>query len=111
MDLKKIPGGRLTVMVSLIVLAILALVLGSSYLLFAMSRESTDDAFIQGHIVSVSARVDGHITKVYVQDNQWVEKGDLLAELDPRDFQVSSGPCQRLAVRGTGNRRAEPRTG
>jgi membrane fusion protein (multidrug efflux system) len=89
MDVKKIPGGRLTVMVSLIVLAILALVLGSSYLLFAMSRESTDDAFIQGHIVSASARVDGHITRVYVQDNQWVEKGDLLAELDERDFQVS----------------------
>jgi membrane fusion protein, multidrug efflux system len=89
MDLKKIPGGRLTVMVSLIAMAILALVFGSSYLRFAMSRESTDDAFIQGHIVSVSAKVDGHTTKVCVQDNQWVEKGDLLAELDPRDFQVS----------------------
>ncbi len=89
MDVKKIPGGRLTVMVSLIVPAILVLVLGSSYLRFAMSRESTDDAFIQGHIVSVSAKVDGHITRVYVQDNQWVEKGDLIAELDPRDFQVS----------------------
>jgi membrane fusion protein (multidrug efflux system) len=89
MDVKKIPGGRLTVTATVIVLTILVLVLGSSYLRFAMSRESTDDAFIQGHIVSVSARVDGHITKVYVQDNQWVEKGDLLAELDPRDFQVA----------------------
>ena len=89
MDVKKIPGGRLTVTAAVIVLAILALVFGSSYLRFAMSRESTDDAFIQGHIVSVSAKVDGHTTKVYVQDNQWVEKGDLLAELDPRDFQVS----------------------
>jgi membrane fusion protein (multidrug efflux system) len=89
MDIKKIPGGRVAVMIMVIVLVILALVLGASYLLLTMSRESTDDAFIQGHIVSVSARVDGHITKVYVQDNQWVEKGDLLAELDPRDFQVS----------------------
>jgi membrane fusion protein (multidrug efflux system) len=89
MDVKKIPGGRLTVIVSLIVSAILVLVFGSRYLLFAMSRESTDDAFIQGHIVSVSAKVDGHITRVYVKDNQWVEKGDLIVELDPRDFQVS----------------------
>jgi membrane fusion protein (multidrug efflux system) len=87
--IKKIPRGRLTVTVIAIVLAILVLALGSSYLLFAMSRESTDDAFIQGHIVSVSARVDGHINKVYIEDNQWVEKGDLLAELDTRDFQVS----------------------
>jgi membrane fusion protein (multidrug efflux system) len=87
--IKKIPRGRLTVTVMAIVLAILALVLGLSYLFFAMSYESTDDAFIQGHIVPVSARVDGHINKVYVEDNQWVEKGDLLAELDTRDFQVS----------------------
>jgi len=88
-DVKKIISGRAAVMVMVIVLVILALVLGASYLLLTMSRESTDDAFIQGHIVSVSAKVDGHITKVYVQDNQWVEKGDLLAELDPRDFQVA----------------------
>jgi membrane fusion protein (multidrug efflux system) len=86
---KKTPIGRMIVSVFVIVLAILVLVLGLGYLLFTMSRVSTDDAFIQGHIVSVSARVDGHINKVYVQDNQWVEKGDLLTELDPQDFHVA----------------------
>jgi membrane fusion protein (multidrug efflux system) len=88
MGVKKITRGRLAVTAMVIVLVILALVFGSRYLLFVMSYESTEDAFIQGHIVSVSARVDGHTAKVHVKDNQWVEKGDLLAELDPRDFQV-----------------------
>jgi membrane fusion protein (multidrug efflux system) len=88
-DVKKTPAGRLIVTAMVIVLAVLALVLGLCYVLFAMSRESTDDAFIQGHIVSVSARVDGYITKVHVDDNQWVEKNDLLGELDPQDFQAA----------------------
>ena len=86
---KKIPGGRLTVTVAVIVVIISALVWGFDCLFFAMARESTDDAFIQGHIVSVSARVDGHVTKVYIKDNQWVEKGNLSVEVDQRDFQVS----------------------
>jgi len=89
MDAKKTRGGRLIVTATVIVIAVLALGLGLRYLFFAMSRVSTDDAFIQGHIVSVSARVDGYITKVHVDDNQWVEKNDLLAELDPQDFQVA----------------------
>jgi membrane fusion protein (multidrug efflux system) len=71
------------------VLAVLALILGTGYLLYAMSRESTDDAFIQGHIVSVSARVSGHVDKVNIDDNQQVRQGEVLVELDPRDFQVN----------------------
>jgi membrane fusion protein (multidrug efflux system) len=90
MDIKKISRGHLAAAVVVIALVIGALVLGTIYLLYRMSHESTDDAFIQGHIVSVSARVDGHIAKVYVNDNQWVEKGYLLAELDPNDYQVSA---------------------
>ena len=53
-----------------------------------MSRESTDDAFVTGHIISVSARVSGYADKVLATDNQSVGQGDILVELDPRDFQV-----------------------
>ncbi|MGA1980300.1 MAG: HlyD family secretion protein [Sedimentisphaerales bacterium] len=88
MNITKIPRGRLKVKVIIIVLTI-PLVLGLSYLRYAMSHESTDDAFVTGHIVSVSARVDGHVEKVYVNDNQSVEQGDLLAEIDTRDYKVS----------------------
>jgi membrane fusion protein (multidrug efflux system) len=86
---KGMHSGRLAVTAGAIVLVILGLLCSVVYLPRFMSVESTDDAFVTGHIVSVSARVDGHIEKVYVSDNQWVEQGDLLAELDPRDFQVS----------------------
>ena len=90
MDIKKMPKGRRKVVITVIVAAIAVLAAGSIYLYFSMFYESTDDAFIQGHIVSVSARVDGHITKVYITDNQLVEKGDLLFELDPNDYRVSA---------------------
>jgi membrane fusion protein (multidrug efflux system) len=68
--------------------ALLILLLGFWYLFFALPYESTDDAFITGHIISESSRVDGHVTKVHIRDNQWVNSGDLLVELDGRDFQA-----------------------
>jgi membrane fusion protein (multidrug efflux system) len=53
------------------------------------SYESTDDAQIDGHINSVSSRVSGHVIKLNVEDNQYVEKGTLLVEVDPTDYQVA----------------------
>jgi membrane fusion protein, multidrug efflux system len=50
---------------------------------------STDDAFITGHIAPVSARVSGHVAKVLVSDNQDVQAGDVLVQLDTRDFDVA----------------------
>jgi membrane fusion protein (multidrug efflux system) len=52
-------------------------------------RETTDDAQIDGHVTQVAARVGGTITKVLVDDNQLVEAGAVLVELDPRDYQVA----------------------
>jgi membrane fusion protein (multidrug efflux system) len=88
MNIKKIPGGRRKLMPVVILLAISALIFGLSYLRYAMSHESTDDSFITGHIISVSARVSGYVDKVLVNDNQPVRQGDVLVELDPCDFQV-----------------------
>jgi len=53
------------------------------------SYESTDDAQIDGHINSVSARVGGHVVKLNVEDNQYVEKGAVLVEIDPADYEVA----------------------
>jgi hypothetical protein len=61
---------------------------GVYYYLYSLSYESTDDAFIDGHVVPVSARVAGYVAKVHVTDNQWVSQGDLLAELDPNDYEA-----------------------
>jgi membrane fusion protein, multidrug efflux system len=52
-------------------------------------RESTDDAQIDGHITQVSASVGGRIVAVHVSDNQPVTAGTVLAEIDPRDYQVA----------------------
>jgi membrane fusion protein, multidrug efflux system len=70
------------------VLALVALAAVIPYYLHAISHESTDDAFIDGSIISVSPRVAGHVARVWVTDNQKVKAGDLLVELDPRDFQA-----------------------
>jgi len=52
------------------------------------STISTDDAFLEGHIIQISPRVDGRILKVHISENQMVQAGERLAEIDPRDFQV-----------------------
>ncbi|MEJ2168135.1 MAG: biotin/lipoyl-binding protein [Desulfobacterales bacterium] len=69
-------------------LALAGVVVGIFYYLYAVAHESTDDAFIDGHIIAISPRVSGHVASVHVTDNQKVEAGDLLVELDPRDFQA-----------------------
>jgi membrane fusion protein, multidrug efflux system len=51
--------------------------------------ETTDDAEIDGHLMPLSARISGYIQKVNVDDNQYVTAGTVLAEIDPRDYQVA----------------------
>ena len=51
--------------------------------------EDTDDAQVNGHLTQVSSRIAGHITRVYVDENQEVHRGDPIVDLDPRDFQVA----------------------
>jgi membrane fusion protein (multidrug efflux system) len=59
------------------------------YLWLTAGRVATDDAQIDGHITQVSARVGGTVTKVNVKENQYVEAGTVLVELDPGDYQVA----------------------
>jgi membrane fusion protein, multidrug efflux system len=50
---------------------------------------STDDAEIEGYIYPISARISGHVVKVTVENTQYVDKGTVLVELDPTDYQVA----------------------
>jgi len=61
---------------------------GLYYYLYSLEHEWTDDAFIEGHVIQVSSRVPGRVLRVLVHDNQDVKAGDLVAEIDPRDFEV-----------------------
>jgi len=56
---------------------------------YSQTHVSTDDAFITGRISPMSARVAGTVTAVLVNDNQDVKQGDVLIQLDPRDYEVA----------------------
>src|SRR5262245_3391320 len=75
----------------LIALIVLLPLLVGSYFLWRYlgSYESTDDAQIDGHIHAVSARITGHVNQVLVVDQQIVKAGDVLAIIDPRDYEVA----------------------
>jgi membrane fusion protein, multidrug efflux system len=76
-----------TIVVLLVVVA--ALAVGGLFLWnYFSSYETTDDAQIDGHINSISSRISGTVTAVYVEDNQSVQAGQLLVDLDPRDYAV-----------------------
>src|SRR3984957_1686115 len=53
------------------------------------SYESTDDAQIEGHLNGISSRISGTVTAVHFENNQKIAAGDVLVELDPRDYRVS----------------------
>src|SRR5262245_25593352 len=53
------------------------------------SYESTDDAQVDVHLYPVSPRISGYVIKVNVDDNQYVEKGTVLVEIDPKDYEVA----------------------
>src|SRR5437588_5580623 len=67
---------------------------GTSGYYFFAGWESTDDAQIDGYVNPISSRIAGYITKVYVDDNQYVKAGTLLAQIDPTDYEVALGSAQ-----------------
>jgi len=71
-----------------LVLAIAGILFAAVILLHALTHESTDDAFIDGNVVSIAPRIAGKVLAVYVKDNQAVKKGDPLFELDPSDYEA-----------------------
>jgi membrane fusion protein (multidrug efflux system) len=81
------------------VAALLACAAGT-YFYLNSPWESTDDAYVSGHIVPVSPKVAGHVAKVYITDNQQVKEGDVLLEIDSRDYAASLAQA-RAKVAGT----------
>jgi membrane fusion protein (multidrug efflux system) len=74
----------------LLAIAVAAVVVGAFFWwLQARQWESTDDAFIDVHMVQVAPQVAGRIARVLVDDNQLVKPGDVLVEIDPANFQAS----------------------
>ena len=72
----------------------------------AFTYVSTDDAYVEGTISPVSAKVAGHIVELLVQDNQAVKQGDLLLRVDPRDFQAKREQARAAVATAEANLRA-----
>lgn len=79
------PGAKALVPIAVLVLAAAA----STLYYFYAGWESTDDAQIDGNINLISSRVAGYVSHVYVDDNQYVKAGTLLAQVDPKDYEVA----------------------
>ncbi|HTO68302.1 MAG TPA: HlyD family secretion protein [Myxococcota bacterium] len=71
-----------------IVAAAVAIGVFAYWFLEIRGRETTDDAFIEGHLVFLSPRVAGQVQEVLVEENQHVKAGQVLVRLDPADFEA-----------------------
>ena len=80
-----------------IVLAVL-LYFGLKAMAGFFTHESTDDAFIAGHVVSIAPRIAGQVAAVHVLDNQLVHSNELLVELDPSDYAITVAQKNSAAV-------------
>jgi membrane fusion protein (multidrug efflux system) len=86
------PKFRRNIVILVVVLVVLV---GGVFLWrYLSSYESTDDAQADVHLYPVSARISGYVVKVNVDDNQWVEKGTVLVEIDPKDYEVAVAQAQ-----------------
>ena len=70
----------------IIIVVLVAIVAGLIYWLAHRHEQSTDDAQIDAHVVPLAANVSGYIIALNVTDNQDVKQGDVIAEIDPRDY-------------------------
>ena len=71
-----------------LVFIVILLVCAGIYIVNEMKYESTDDAYVENISVSVAPRVSGQIENVYITDNQFVNKGELVATIDSADYKV-----------------------
>jgi membrane fusion protein, multidrug efflux system len=87
-----LPPPRRRFRAGLVIVVVLALAVNAAaafyYVRFIAPFEATDAAFIESYVAFISPRVSGPVVKLRVTDNQRVKAGDVLVEIDPRDYQV-----------------------
>ncbi|HEX3720292.1 MAG TPA: HlyD family secretion protein [Verrucomicrobiae bacterium] len=83
---KSARQGRL--LLAIMAALIVAAAAGAYYFWVLAPYESTDDAAIEGHVTPVAPQISGRVTRVLIRDNQEVKEGDLLLEIDARDYQT-----------------------
>lgn len=76
-------------MIATVIMLSLGVLGGGYWFGYGQYFESTDNAYLQGDITNISPKVSGYIVKSYVTDNQAVKQGELLVEIDARDYQAT----------------------
>lgn len=85
---RKLPVRRIVVYTILAAGVVFGVIYGYNLIQFNKTHVSTDDAQVDGHINPVLPRVSGYVAKVSVDDNQRVTDGEIIVEIDPREFEV-----------------------
>jgi membrane fusion protein (multidrug efflux system) len=73
---------------------LIGLIVGLYFWIHSWYYESTDDAFIEGHVVTVGTKLSNTVKDVLIDDNYVVKKGELLVQIDPRDYEVALHSAQ-----------------
>jgi membrane fusion protein (multidrug efflux system) len=89
------------------ILGIAVLVGVIAFWLYSRTYESTDDAQVDGHINGITTRIDGVIKSVNVEENQSIQAGQLVAEMDSRDYEVALEQAQAQLLKAQADLRAE----
>jgi membrane fusion protein (multidrug efflux system) len=102
------PKRRKSPLGLIIILLVLAAAIAGAVLWWIHSGtyEETDDAQVNAHLSAISSRVAGTVTAVYVEENQFVKAGQLIAELDPRDYQNALDQARSQKVQSEAQVRA-----
>lgn len=89
-EVKQANGRKRKVAAAIVfaVVAVIGIISIFFYIEYKNTHISTDDAFVDGNIYTIASKVPGTAKTVYVDDNQFVKKGGLLAEIDPIDYDV-----------------------
>ena len=72
-----------------IVLCLALGTIGVFYYRYQAYHPSTDDAYIQAHVIHIAPQVDGRVKRVLIKNHQTVKAGQLLLEIDPRPFNIA----------------------
>jgi membrane fusion protein, multidrug efflux system len=81
----------------LIILGVVLVVLAVGALIWwfaTRNQESTDDAYTDGNAITIAPKVSGYVVKLAIDDNVYVHKGQLMVEIDPRDYRAQVDQAQ-----------------
>lgn len=80
----------------IIIAAAILLILGGLYYINSLKYESTDDAYVESDLIQIASRVSGQIEEIFIQDNQRIKEGDVIAKIDDKDYQIKFNQAKAL---------------